>query len=81
MFVPLGVASGRMCRWEQFSTLSRTHEKVTRGSATLNGMQTSPREWDRRLPFDRSSPALPGRNYPAPGAIDATRNFGAFVLA
>jgi hypothetical protein len=30
-------------------------------------MQASPREWDRRLPFDKPSPALPDLEDTAPG--------------
>src|SRR6516164_7456316 len=40
-----------------------------RGLATLNGYYPSDRDADRRLPFLKSSPALPDRKLPAPGTV------------
>ena len=41
----------------------------------------APENGNRRLHFVKPSPALPDLEDTAPGALDATRNFGAFVLA
>ena len=44
---------------------------MMRGAATLSGHETEKR--DRRLPFDRSSPALPDRKLPAPRGLNPSR--------